>query len=171
MKRFLRMLILVGLFAALAGVATATPPSGVTSTSLAIGRADEIDVKTRTGDWKIRLKTNGDSDVAVVENRVAPGGHFGWHSHPGPSLVVVKSGTATEYLAEDPCTPVVHEAGEAFVDPGGHAHIVRNESSTEDLVVVVTRLLPPGAAPRIDAPAPSSCAPDEDTDSEEEEDD
>jgi quercetin dioxygenase-like cupin family protein len=112
----------------------------------------------KTGDWKVHLDTKGLSTLAVSENRVAPGGHFGWHSHPGPSLVIVKSGTSTFYRGDDPdCTPQVHLAGSAYVDPGGVVHIARNESATEELVLLVTRLTPAGAPARIDEPDPGNC--------------
>jgi len=143
---------------AIAATALATSSIGVTSTPIAQGNADDIDVKVKTGDWKLLLNTKGPSTLAVSENKVAPGGTFGWHSHPGPSLVIVKSGTSTFYRGDDPdCTPQVHPAGTAYVDPGGLVHTARNESLTEDLVVIVTRLVPAGAAPRIDAPNPGNC--------------
>jgi hypothetical protein len=107
--------------AAYAGSVLATPPSGSTSTLLAKGRFDAIDAKTKTGKWKARIRTKGSSDLEVLEVRIAPGGSAGWHSHPGPSLVIVKSGTATFYLAADPtCTPHRVQAGEGFVDTGGY---------------------------------------------------
>jgi quercetin dioxygenase-like cupin family protein len=138
--------------------ALATPSVGVTSTPIGQGSLDAIDVKGKTDDWKVRIKTKGQSNLVVVENRVAPGGHFGWHSHPGPSLVIVKSGTATFYRGDDPtCTPQVYEKGEAFADPtGGVVHVVRNEG-IEELVVIVTRVLPAGAPPRADEPNPGNC--------------
>ena len=78
----------------------------------------------------------------VLENRIAPGGSFGWHSHPGPNTVVVKSGALTLYDGDDPsCTPEVIQAGSGFVDDGGHLHLVRNEGSVET-VVYVTSLVP-----------------------------
>lgn len=142
---------------AVATTALATMSSGVTSTPIAQGNAEGIDVNVKTGDWKIKLDTKGQSTLAVSENRVAPGGDFGWHSHPGPSLVIVKSGTSTFYRGDDPdCTPQVHPAGTAYVDPGGVVHIARNEGSQE-LVVLVTRVMPAGAAPRIDEPDPGNC--------------
>jgi quercetin dioxygenase-like cupin family protein len=141
----------------IAATALATAGSGVTSTTLATGTLESIDVHVKTGDWKTKLETKGTSDVIVTENRVAPGGHFGWHSHPGPSLVIVKSGTSTFYDGDDPtCTPHVYAAGSAYVDPGGDTHIARNEGSTE-LVLIVARLLPAGAPPRVDEPAPGNC--------------
>lgn len=139
------------------GVVFATPPSSLTSTPIAQGNVEDIDVRVKTDEWKIQLDTKGATTLAVSENRVAPGGHFGWHSHPGPSLVIVKSGTSTFYRGDDPtCTGVPHPAGTAYVDPGGVVHTARNEG-TEDLVVVVTRLMPAGVPPRIDEQNPGNC--------------
>jgi quercetin dioxygenase-like cupin family protein len=158
-KRLTLIMVAAGLIAGmLAGLAVATPGSGVTSTTLGQGLLDPIKTKAEVGEWEVEIETKGQSNVTVVENRVAPGGHFGWHSHPGPSIVVVKSGTATFYRGDDPtCTPTEYEAGSAFADPvGGLVHIVRNEE-TEPLVVIVTRLLPPGVPARTDEPDPGNC--------------
>ena len=109
--------------------------------------------------WPARIKTKGRSDLHVLQNTIAPGGTFGWHSHPGPSLVIVKSGTATFYLAAHPtCTPHVVPAGSGFVDQDHDVHVVRNEGSV-DLVTVVASLVPADAARRIDAPSPGNCLP------------
>jgi len=102
----------------------------------------------------VKIKTEGVSDVYVVYNRIAPGGHTGWHSHPGPSIISVKSGTATEYHGEDPNAAIVHFAGSSFVDDGQGAHIIRNESTTDILELVAFQILPSGAQRRIDEPAP-----------------
>lgn len=139
------------------GVALGTTPSGVTPTTHASGRLDPVNLLVKTGDWKIHLRTKGESDVQVVENLVIPGGTLGWHSHPGPSLIIVKSGTMTFYRADDPtCTPLPKSAGDALIDPGNEIHLARNEGAT-DAVVVVTRFLPVGASPRSDEPAPGTC--------------
>jgi quercetin dioxygenase-like cupin family protein len=143
---------------AIAAGALATSGSGLTSITYAQGTLEPVDVHVKTGDWKTKLETKGTSTVITTENRVVPGGHFGWHSHPGPSLVIVKSGTSTFYNGDDPtCTPHVYPAGSAYVDPGGVTHIARNEGTTE-LVIIVTRVLPEGAAPRIDEPNPGNCS-------------
>ena len=140
-----------------AASALATPASGVVTTPIAQGRFDVIDTKVKTGDWKADLRTKGASDLYVLQNTIAPGGTFGWHSHPGPSLVIVKSGTATFYMGDDPtCAPHVVTAGSGFVDAGGDIHVVRNEG-TVDLVTIVTSLVPAGAARRIDVPDPGNC--------------
>lgn len=133
---------------AIGGVVLATPASGVTSTTIASGSLDPVDFVVKNGDWMAQLRTKGQTNLSVVENRVAPGGSFGWHSHPGPSLVIVKSGTLTFYEAEDPdCTPSVHSAVDAYIDEGTDVHVARNETGTE-AVVIVTRLVPAGAPSR-----------------------
>ena len=109
--------------------------------------------------WQSRIDTKGASDLYVLQNTIVPGGTFGWHSHPGPSLVIVKSGTATFYMADDPtCSPHVVTAGSGFVDDGHDTHVVRNEGSV-DLVTVVVSFVPAGFARRIDQPAPANCLP------------
>lgn len=159
----MRTRLLVALAAAalgvsmIAGLAQATPSAGVTSKTIATGSLDPINILVKNGDWLTQLRTKGESSLTVVENDVAPGGTFGWHSHPGPSLIIVKSGTLTFYRADDTtCTPEVHSAGEAFVDEGTDVHVGINLGTTT-AVVIVTRLLPAGAPARIDAPDPGIC--------------
>jgi quercetin dioxygenase-like cupin family protein len=142
---------------ALGGIALATPASMVTTTSIAAGTLGPVNVNIKTGDWKLDLRTKGDSGVSVTESVVAPGGSFGWHSHPGPSFTVVKSGTLSFYRGDDPtCTPQIYQAGDVLIDPGNSVHIGRNEGSV-DLVLDVTRLVPHGAASRINEPSPGNC--------------
>ena len=159
MKKFVGgAAVLAGLAVlAIAATALATPGLGVTSTTFAIGTFDEIHAKTLSSSWQARIDTKGATDVHILENRIVPGGTFGWHSHPGPSIVVVKSGALTLYRGDDPtCTPHVVPAGSGFVDDGGDVHVVRNEGSV-DAVVYVTSLVPKGAARRIDEPSPGNC--------------
>src|SRR5215468_7160798 len=60
-----------------------------------------IDVHTNgESPQQVKIKTKGPTDVYLVTNTVAPGGSSGWHTHPGPSLVFVKEGTATFYDAD-----------------------------------------------------------------------
>ena len=160
MKKLVLVVVLGGFAVlAIATTALATMASGVTSTTIAQGNVEaDLGSKVKTGDWKLNFDTKGPSTLAVSENRVAPGGTFGWHSHPGPSLVIVKSGTSTFYRGDDPdCTPQVHPTGTAYLDPGGVVHTARNESATEDLVVIVLRVIPVGAMPRIDEANPGNC--------------
>ena len=142
----------------LVATALATPGSGVTSTTFAVGMFDRLEAKTLSSKWQARIDTKGATDVHILENKIAPGGTFGWHSHPGPSIVVVKAGALTLYRGDDPaCTPHVVPAGSGFVDDGGDVHVVRNEGSV-DAVVYVTSLVPKGAGRRIDEPSPGNCS-------------
>ena len=152
------MLAAVLVSAALTGLVLATAQSGITPTTLApTADLGAVNINVETGNWELELKIKGRSDVSVVENRVAPGGTFGWHSHPGPSLIIVKSGTMTFYRANDPtCSPDAYTAGQALIDSGNSIHVGVNEG-TVDAVVVVTRFVPDGAAPRIDQAAPGNC--------------
>jgi quercetin dioxygenase-like cupin family protein len=136
------------------GLAWATPPQGLTSTNL-VGPVvfDEIATKAETDDWELEFGTKGLSDVYVTNLKVAPGGHGGWHSHPGPSIICVKAGTATFY---DECTdfePLVYPAGTGFVEDAGCVHILTNQGSV-DLEVIVVQIVPKGAPRRIDEADP-----------------
>ena len=155
---WLALLVVVVGVAAYGGTVLATPGMGVSSTVFAVGTFEELEAKTLSSDWQARISTKGTTDVHILENRIAPGGTFGWHSHPGPSIVVVKSGQLTLYRGDDPaCTPHRYGAGGGFVDDGGDVHIVRNEG-TVDAVVYVTSLIPQGAGRRIDQPSPGTCS-------------
>jgi quercetin dioxygenase-like cupin family protein len=140
--------------------ALATPPSGFTSVQLApVAQFGEINEKAKYGDWEAELETKGLSDLHVTQVTVQPGGTSGWHSHRGPSLGIVKSGTATFYFGDDPtCTPHVIQAGSSFFEPAGRVHILRNETDPPETVVnVVVQLVPTGTARRIDEPDPGNC--------------
>jgi quercetin dioxygenase-like cupin family protein len=165
--RILPLLIAPALAAFTPAPVFATPQAGVTSVPIADGAFAELDILAKTDIdpslainlWKARIYTKGASHLYIVQNTVAPGGTFGWHRHPGPSLVIVKAGAATEYEGNDPtCTPHVYPAGSTFVDAGETSgHLVRNEGSG-DLVVIVVRLVPEGTiSQRIDLLNPGYC--------------
>ena len=173
-------LISLSLFTALAagatvyvGTALATPSSGFSATTLAVGRFGEIDtfnqmvsrsrnsVQGHQGNnlWMSMLKTKGVSDLFVQSNVWAPGGTSGWHTHPGHSLIVVTAGTLTAYHADDPhCTPHVYTVGMGFVDEGGdHVHLIRNEDPIVEARNIAVQLIPAGATRRVDQDAPDTC--------------
>lgn len=108
--------------------------------------------------WGVLVHARPALDIAVQQIVFQPGGHSGWHSHPGPVFISVKSGTMTFYEGDDPdCTPTVRHAGEGFLDTGEHTHIARNETA-EPATNIVTYLVPPGAGLRIDQPDPGNCS-------------
>ncbi len=162
-SRWVWALLLGMLGAALyVGNVVATPANGFVGTTLATGRFGDIDSQVRTGAWKEKIDTKGQSDLYVQSNVWQPGGTSGWHTHPGPSLIIVTEGSVTAYDGDDPeCTPHVYTAGtpnSTLVDPGGgHVHIIRNETGAEAKSITV-QLVPAGATRRQDVPvAPGNC--------------
>jgi len=79
------------------------------------------------------------------------------------SLIIVTSGTITEYMQD--CTPhaytfVLGQPAPTLVDPGdGHLHVIRNEGSVPASTITVQLIPydPAKANRRIDAPAPETC--------------
>ena len=134
--------------------AWATPGKDVTVTTLAgpVVLIDDLRIKSETEDYELELKTKGMSDARVVRHRIAPGGHTGWHSHPGPVFVMVTAGTLSKYEGDNPI-PAVYPAGTGFVEHPGEVHIGRNEGNVE-LEMISFLLIPLGEPARIDEPAP-----------------
>jgi hypothetical protein len=166
--------VVVGLagLAVYAANVLATPGSGFTAAQQWKSVFDEIDVKTNDfRPHKVKIKTKGASDVYVTRNAIAVGGHSGWHTHPGPSLILVTLGEVTAYdvtAGRDDddgddghgaeCRRTVYKAGDGFIDPGdGHVHLLRNETDAPAETVAV-QILPKDATRRIDAPAPGNCS-------------
>jgi quercetin dioxygenase-like cupin family protein len=151
-----------------AGTGQATPAEGFVGRTVAMGHFGNIrsHVQVNAGEfgnpqfWNEVIQTRGPSDLFIQDNTWQPGGSTGWHSHPGPSLVIVTEGSVTVYDGDDPdCTPHTYTAGTGFVDPGGgHVHIIRNQTDMVAKTMAV-QLIPAGAGAmrRIDAPAPGNC--------------
>jgi quercetin dioxygenase-like cupin family protein len=144
--------------------ALATPGCAISVVDLAMGLfpSGSLNLMCKDADlgWKLKTKVKGDSNVLMTQYTFAPGGHTGWHTHPGPSLVTVVSGELTVYEGDDPtCTPTIYEAGDTFTDVGcGDVHLARN-AGTVDTVLMVVHILPAGQPRRIDAPDPGNCVP------------
>jgi len=131
--------------------AAATPSSGVTAELLARGTIGHAGHLRAAG---VKLQTRGPVDVATVHVTFQPGGSTGWHVHPGPALVTVKTGRLTLHRAKG-CRSRTFGPGQTFLEFGpDDVNLTRNETAavTE---TVVTFLLPVGAPITIDAPAPS----------------
>ena len=144
----------------LAGIALATPGIGIVSAPVhARGtNADRLNVHSKAG---VKLQTKSSLDFVTQQIVIAPGGTTGWHSHPGPVLVTVKSGELTLVYADDTsCQGTIYGAGESFVDRGDAiVHTALNRGSA-NLEFWATYLVPgaPGTPQRIDAPSPGNCS-------------
>ena len=162
-----RRLRFVAVTTALAGAVTAvvfaTPGSGILSGTV-VARAsfqDPVDIKIKVNDGRQDVFHVPNAGETVMQQIVfAPGGQSGWHSHPGPAVILVKSGVLTFFSAEGAgCTQRSYSAGQALIDAGqGHVHRAANFSATENAEVWVTYFdVPPGVAARVDAADPGNC--------------
>lgn len=134
-----------------------TVGANLTSATLARANAGPFHVQSKYAGFDVELKTHDNADVVVASLSAAPGGYSGWHSHPGPVIVTIKTGSLTVYDADDPdCAGTVHAAGTVFLERGGDVHFARNESGVT-AEWVSTYIIPAGGATRIDAPAPGNC--------------
>jgi quercetin dioxygenase-like cupin family protein len=135
------------------GIAWATPGHLVFPVPLSARvTLDELDIGNETDTHEIEIKTRGRWDTVVVHYTIKPGGHTGWHTHPGPVFVMINEGTMTKYEADG--SAAVYPAGTGFVEGvHDHPHIAGNEEDS-DLKFVAFFLVPQGAPLRIDHPAP-----------------
>ena len=156
--------VTVGLgFLLLVGVALGTPGFRVISAPVhargTIGPTNgpNLVVNSKSG---VHLKAKGSTDIVTQQITLGPGGHTGWHSHPGPVLVTVKTGSIQLFYAnDDDCQGVVYVAGDSFVDRGDeNVHIAR--ASPFDGVELWATYFVPGGDPsapfRLDAPDPGT---------------
>jgi quercetin dioxygenase-like cupin family protein len=97
------------------------------------------------------------TNTVVADFTFGPNSSTGWHTHPGKTLVTVKSGTFTVYHAKD-CQPIVYGPGDAFVELPSTVHVGRNETGGTVELGVVFFGVPIGGSPRIDQPQPANCA-------------
>lgn len=107
----------------------------------------------------VTMRSNEPSDVYVNHVIADPLGNSGWHTHPGPSVVVIKRGIATVYEVEDMnCVQRSYPAGTGFIDQGGtHLHLVQNASTSETLELYAFQIIPTGLGRVISVADPGLC--------------
>ena len=147
-RKALALTVLSAVAAVAAGVALASPGSGVVANPV-IARG------TLGPHFKIKLRDSSKPGDVVVQHFIfAPGGQSGWHSHPGPAIVTVKAGQVTFQQASD-CSNATFSVGEVAVEESGVIHRARNLSATTNAEFWVTFLDVPVASPqRIEASEP-----------------
>ena len=179
MKRTRELSMLVVVCGTLAACSDAgTPAAGPTSPRLSPGDApmrsagsgftQSLDVRANIGAFHVQshfdgfdveLKTHDNADVEVSnQTAISMGSTSGWHSHPGPVLVLIKSGIATLYDADGlGCTARTFPAGATFVE-GTNPHVLRNEGAVP-LEITAVFFVPAGSPRRIEAAVPANCPP------------
>jgi len=126
-----------------AGARLALPPVITAS-----GEQEDVD------DWEASVHASGPSNVIVQDVVYAPGGHTGWHSHPGILLSSVIAGSLEWY--DSKCRLHVYNAGASFSE-NTQLHYARNVG-TENVHFMVTYMIAAGQPRRIDQPAPACAA-------------
>ena len=114
--------VVVGVGAALAAHATEIDPATVpTGFFVAHNRVVDFPVSPIA-----RAVQPDGAEVYVQHLSLGPNLVFAWHTHPGPVVVTVRSGSLTyQDAGPNACRDRMYTAGEGFVDPGfGHVHRV-----------------------------------------------
>lgn len=144
--------IVVVAVAAIAPIGLASPGSGATTTILG-SRATHSD-SVRVNDDGIRFQTKGPTDFLTQTITFEPGGHSGWHHHPGVVMVIVESGQLTTH--DENCQTETYDAHQVLIESGTAPFMVSNEGSVP-AVVYATLVAPAGSPFRIED-EPPACA-------------
>jgi quercetin dioxygenase-like cupin family protein len=154
---------MAGLVTAVVRTAMATPPFNIVSATV-VARASFVeptDVKFKVNDGSEEVIHVPEAQETVMQQIIiGPGGSTGWHSHPGPVVVLIKAGELALYSSDDPtCTPRIYSAGQAFVESGqGHVNLARNLSTSQNVELWATYFdVLPGGPFRLDAANLGNC--------------
>ncbi len=100
----------------------------------------------------------GDAGTVIIgEVEWEPNGSSGWHTHPGPVVVVIVEG-ALEVINADECVTRTYEAGQAWIDPGqGNVHVAGNPSSENGTRAYATFFGVPNGEPGTVHVPPADC--------------
>jgi quercetin dioxygenase-like cupin family protein len=142
-RRFKRTMLILGTTLLMLAAASAVnvipsaaldPPPPITAEPLTARSVfpDEIDMKLKLkhpGGGTMVINVDDPSRTVDVKYTVQPGAQFPWHSHYGPVIVNIISGSLT-YVPAGTCEERTYSAGESFVDAGhGHVHTAYNPGS------------------------------------------
>ena len=129
-KRFLTAAaVAVVPLGALATMTFASPAQDVTPTSIARSTFPAFNVRSNPhGPVEFRAHASKKMDVFVRQHDYKPGGFTGWHTHPGPIFLQVKTGELVVYDYANPCEGIKLTPGKGYVDTG-RGHMVVNESA------------------------------------------
>ena len=137
--------IAVALTALTAGIAIASPGSGVVPKELA--REDFGD---------LRIQSSG--DVVVAKFTFDAGGFTGWHSHPGKTIVAVRRGQFTlQHARDSSCAKKTYRAGDIFIERATRVHNGVNQGNRKTVLFATFFNVPVGGEVRIDEPDPGVC--------------
>ena len=160
MKSKAKVITAAAIAATIAGLAYATPIVNLVSPLFSVGQ-HSADIETRgvgktpSGQrFKVELETEGPSTMSNQDGAYGPGGHNGWHSHPGMVAVTIVSG-AIQWFDEN-CEETDYKAGDSWTE-GSQIHYFRVVGTT-GLHLTAFFITAQGAALRTDEAAPPCAA-------------
>ena len=106
-----------------------------------------------------RVVRHGRADATIRHFVFGPNAATAWHTHPGPAIVTVASGTFSYQDAHaNKCRTRTYTTGQGFFDSGfGHVH--RGIAGPNGAHLYTLWLTPTGSANEtIPAPAPPECS-------------
>jgi quercetin dioxygenase-like cupin family protein len=144
---FIAMVAMLAIILVVIGVAVplrnvqATPSSGVSVENFGQATLDPFRIN-QPPDFMI--DSESEKEVAIQKVTITPGGHTGWHTHPGPIVAIVTEGQInhTRFTKKDGCIERVFGPGEseqAFVEVPNQVHMARNKGDV-DAVLYIARL-------------------------------
>ena len=130
-------------------LAAANKSAGVSRSALGRG------VVTRGAPVEVKQGT----DVVIDAVAIAAGGTTGWHTHPGPEVLLVTKGALVFRRSDGlTCKEETVTAGQAFVGAAaGELHEAHNDGPEAAELVVTFFNVPSGQPPRADADPPLAC--------------
>ncbi|MGD0504498.1 MAG: cupin domain-containing protein [Steroidobacteraceae bacterium] len=160
MKKETKVIIAAVAVCTVGGIAIATPILNLASPVLSLGTDNSSidergEFQTAGGAWfKVKLRTDGPSNIETQEAAYTAGGVNGWHSHPGIVAVTLTAGSI-EWFNEK-CEPTTYKAGDSWVE-GSQVHYFRN-TGTVNVQLTAVYVIAKGEKARIDQPAPACAA-------------
>lgn len=104
-KKVVLALALAMIVSVMAGGVTATPGTGIVSAPILAQASftDDVAIEFRLNDEGHEHVINLEvpSALAIQNVVIGPGGQTGWHTHPDPAIVLVKSGKFKLFDGED----------------------------------------------------------------------
>jgi quercetin dioxygenase-like cupin family protein len=158
-----RAKILIGAAAAAAtivGIAYATPIVNLASPLFSVGQhPSDIAAhgvwQSPGGQWfEVGMRSVGPSTISTQDVAFSPGGHNGWHSHPGLVAVTLISGSI-QWFNEN-CEKTDYTAGDSWTE-GSQLHYFRVVGAV-GIHLTAFFITAQGAALRTDEPAPPCAA-------------
>jgi hypothetical protein len=157
MSRRLRAGLAAGLAATGLGALAAAghgDPSGLEVSPLAVAT---LGGPVRLDTAGIEMHTRGARDALMARLQFAAHGTSGWHTHPGPVIVQVASGTLTlRHPTRAGCVEETFGPGTGFIENGSAVH--EAFAGDEPVVVYATFLAKPGTTSYLTpVPKPANC--------------